>query len=254
MRELKADALVIGGGAAGTYAALCLQRHGVAPLVISKGLVGKSGASIFAGNLVISGRVLGNTADNARDTAEFLVKYHNQFLIDQEYAKRCGQWIAEVYYPELEEAGLYLRRDDAGNVVTWQAQVGQPQGSMFSPDTAIRDAQLAWNNDPDSRINYAYNMTRIASDPGNDSSNGINAVLWDDPGNDIPGAFDPVNCTTGVLGVGGQFFNATTRVFDGNAYHQAVEGFLIIQDGGLYYHTRAMGFEFADHQAQGDAR
>jgi hypothetical protein len=23
--------------------------------------------------------------------------------------------------------------------------------------------------------------------------------------------------------------------------------FLIIQDGGLYYHTRAMGFEFADH-------
>jgi gentisate 1,2-dioxygenase len=25
--------------------------------------------------------------------------------------------------------------------------------------------------------------------------------------------------------------------------------FLIVQDGGLYYHTRAMGFEFAEHPA-----
>ena len=71
MRELKAEALVIGGGAAGTYAALCLQRQGVAPLVISKGLVGKSGASIFAGNLVISGRVLGNTEENAATQPNF---------------------------------------------------------------------------------------------------------------------------------------------------------------------------------------
>jgi succinate dehydrogenase/fumarate reductase flavoprotein subunit len=146
VRELKADALVIGGGAAGTYAALCLQRHGVAPLVISKGLVGKSGASIFAGNLVISGRVLGNTADNARDTAEFLVKYHNQFLIDQEYAKRCGQWIAEVYYPELEEAGLYLRRDDAGNVVTSPGRIrsiaANVQGNSGVPFMDLRRKQL----------------------------------------------------------------------------------------------------------------
>ena len=44
MRELRTEALVIGGGAAGTYAALCLRKHGVAPLVVSKGLVGKSGA------------------------------------------------------------------------------------------------------------------------------------------------------------------------------------------------------------------
>src|SRR3954467_10077052 len=118
MQQRETEVLVIGGGAAGTYAALCLQKMGIRPLVVSKGYVGKSGASIFAGNLVISGRALGNSEDNARDTAEFLVKYHNQFLIDQEYAKRCGQWIAEKYYPELEEAGLYLRRDDEGNVVT----------------------------------------------------------------------------------------------------------------------------------------
>jgi succinate dehydrogenase / fumarate reductase flavoprotein subunit len=146
MRTLKAEALVIGGGAAGTYAALCLHRNGVAPLVISKGLVGKSGASIFAGNLVISGRVLGNTEDNARDTAEFLIKYHNQFLIDQEYAKRCGQWIAEVYYPELEEAGLYLRRDDAGNMVTSPGRIrsiaANVQGNSGVPFMDLRRKQL----------------------------------------------------------------------------------------------------------------
>lgn len=146
MRQLKTEALVIGGGAAGTYAALCLHRHGVAPLVVSKGLVGKSGASIFAGNLVVSGRILGNTEDNARDTAEFLVRYHNQFLIDQEYAKRCGQWIAESYYPELEEAGLYFRRDDAGNMVTSPGRIrsiaANVQGNSGVPFMDLRRKQL----------------------------------------------------------------------------------------------------------------
>ncbi|MGH7070408.1 MAG: FAD-binding protein, partial [Acetobacteraceae bacterium] len=75
-------------------------------------------ASIFAGNLVVSGRLLGNTEEQAANTAEFLIKYHNQFLIDQRWAARCGRWIAEIYYPELEEAGLYFRRDDQGAIVT----------------------------------------------------------------------------------------------------------------------------------------
>ena len=105
MQTLKADVAIIGGGAAGCYAALCLQKQGIKPLIICKGLVGKSGASLFAGNLVISGKLLGNTEEQARNTAEFLIKYHNQFLIDQRWARRCGEWIEKVYYPELEEAG-----------------------------------------------------------------------------------------------------------------------------------------------------
>src|SRR5947209_14541131 len=116
MRVLSTDVVVVGGGAAGCYAALNLDRHGIKSVIVCKGLVGKSGASIFAGNLVISGKLLGNTDEQARDTAEFLIKYHNQFLIDQRWARRCGEWIEQVYYPELEEAGLYFRRDDAGEV------------------------------------------------------------------------------------------------------------------------------------------
>ncbi len=146
MKQLTAEVIIVGGGAAGTYAAVCLHRLGVAPLLISKGFVGKSGASIFAGNLVLSGRTLGNTEENARDTAEFLIKYHNQFLIDQSYAKRCGQWIADVYYPELEEAGLYFRRDDEGNVVTSPGRIrsvaANQQGNSGIPFMDLRRKQV----------------------------------------------------------------------------------------------------------------
>src|SRR5499427_6000054 len=138
-----------GSSAAGRPAAMpgstCIA---VAPRRSSfaKGLVGKSGASIFAGNLVLGGRLLGNTEENARNTAEFLIKYHNQFLIDQSWARRCGQWIEEVYYPELEEAGLYFRRDDDGNVVTSPGKIrsiaANVQGNSGVPFMDLRRKQV----------------------------------------------------------------------------------------------------------------
>jgi succinate dehydrogenase/fumarate reductase flavoprotein subunit len=146
VRFLETDVIVVGGGAAGCYAALNLHRHGIKSLIVCKGLVGKSGASIFAGNLVISGRVLGNTEEQASNTAEFLIKYHNQFLIDQHWARRCGQWIAQTYYPELEEAGLYLRRDDNGNVVTSPGKIrsvaANVQGNSGVPFMDLRRKQI----------------------------------------------------------------------------------------------------------------
>src|SRR5262245_10557607 len=147
MRVLSADVAVIGGGAAGCYAALNLKRQGIEPLIICKGLVGKSGASIFAGNLVLAGRLVGNGAEQARNTAEFLIKYHNQFLIDQDWAQRCGRWIESVYYPELEEAGLYFRRDEAGNVVTSPGKIrsiaANVQGNSGVPFMDLRSKQVA---------------------------------------------------------------------------------------------------------------
>src|SRR5436309_8325966 len=146
MQMLSADVAIVGGGAAGCYAALALQRRGIKPLIICKGLVGKSGASLFAGNLVISGRGLGNTEEQARSTAEFLIKYHNQFLIDQDWARRCGEWIESVYYPELEEAGLYFRRDDDGNVVVSPGKIrsiaANVQGNSGMPFMDVRRKQI----------------------------------------------------------------------------------------------------------------
>jgi succinate dehydrogenase / fumarate reductase flavoprotein subunit len=146
MKIFETDVVVVGGGAAGCYAALNLHRLGIKPLIVCKGLVGKSGASIFAGNLVLSGQLLGNSAEQAHNTAEFLIKYHNQFLIDQQWARRCGQWIESVYYAELEEAGLYLRRDDAGNVVTSPGKIrsvaANLQGNSGVPFMDLRRKQV----------------------------------------------------------------------------------------------------------------
>src|SRR5262245_1835808 len=146
MQVLTTDVVIIGGGAAGCYAALNLHRAGIKTLIVCKGLVGKSGASIFAGNLVLGGRLLGNSEENARNTAEFLIKYHNQFLIDQNWARRCAEWSERVYYPDLEEAGLYFRRDDHGNVVTSPGKIrsvaANVQGNSGVPFMDLRRKQL----------------------------------------------------------------------------------------------------------------
>ena len=146
MKVSSTDVVVIGGGAAGCYAALRLARRGIAATIVCKGIVGKSGASIFAGNLVLAGRGLGNTEEQARNTAEFLIKYHNQYLIDQHWARACGQWIETAYYPELEEAGLYLRRDNDGNVVTSPGKIrsvaANVQGNSGIPFMDLRRKQV----------------------------------------------------------------------------------------------------------------
>src|SRR5436305_7881918 len=146
MRGASTDVVVGGGGAAGCYAALGLHRRGIKTAIVCKGLVGKSGASIFAGNLVLSGRGLGNSEEQARNTSEFLIKYHNQFLIDQTWARGCAHWIETVYYPELEAAGLYLRRDDAGNLVTSPGKIrsvaANVQGNSGVPFMDLRRKQV----------------------------------------------------------------------------------------------------------------
>jgi succinate dehydrogenase / fumarate reductase flavoprotein subunit len=146
MQIITTDVIVVGGGAAGCYSALELSRKKIDSIIVCKGLVGKSGASLFAGNLVIGGGLLGNTPEQARNTSEYLIKYHNQFLIDQNWAKRCGQWIEDVYYPELEEAGLYFRRDDDGNVVTNPGNIrsvaANVQGNSGVPFMDLRRKQV----------------------------------------------------------------------------------------------------------------
>jgi succinate dehydrogenase/fumarate reductase flavoprotein subunit len=77
---------------------------------------------------------------------QFLIKYHNQFLIDQNWARSCGEWVENVYYPELEEAGLYFRRDDEGQVVVSPGKVrsiaANVQGNSGVPFMDLRRKQV----------------------------------------------------------------------------------------------------------------
>jgi succinate dehydrogenase / fumarate reductase flavoprotein subunit len=118
MQVRQADVVIIGGGAAGTYLALCLRKAGINPVILAKGLIGKSGASIFAGNLNLHGRVFGGSDEEAAAMRDYIIRWYNHYLIDQDYALKGEKWTEFVYYPELEEAGLYFRRDDQGKVVT----------------------------------------------------------------------------------------------------------------------------------------
>ena len=117
MRTFDADVVVMGGGAAGTYAAIRLQDAGIKPLVIAKGIIGKSGATIFAGSMLLAGHGLNGTDEEAAASTDFFVRWYNHFLVDQDFVQGAEKWVENVYYPELDELGLYFRRDDDGQIV-----------------------------------------------------------------------------------------------------------------------------------------
>jgi hypothetical protein len=117
---------------------------------------------------------------------------------------------------------------DTNQTINWFAVAGGMTGATFDEFAAVASALAAWTNDPTSRILFSYGGT-VASDPGNDSNNGVNAVVWDDPGNDISGAYDCFN--GGTLAFGGLFASSQTGVANGNTYHRAVEGFVLTQNG-----------------------
>jgi succinate dehydrogenase / fumarate reductase flavoprotein subunit len=117
-RIIDTDVVVIGGGAAGAHAALKVHREGLRVLMIVKGFLGRSGCSIFAGNLQL---VKVDTKVSAEEETKWLgvrAKYQGFYLLDQDYVKRAHRFTEFEFYPEMERRGLYLRRTDDGALVT----------------------------------------------------------------------------------------------------------------------------------------
>lgn len=99
MRELKTGVLVVGGGLAGPYAALKLNRSGVDVVLATKGILGKSGCATKVVYYMHPGRF---TPPDSEDAAE---KGWNEafgcFLSDQRLLRKVNELNKQIV-PELE--------------------------------------------------------------------------------------------------------------------------------------------------------
>jgi succinate dehydrogenase / fumarate reductase flavoprotein subunit len=107
------DVLVIGGGAAGANAALKAADQGARVALVVKGLLGKSGCSIFGSHLPYHDM---SSSQKAIDRLTYSVRYYNHYLTDQDYCLRMGAYMREEFFADLERIGVYWRRDDSGRL------------------------------------------------------------------------------------------------------------------------------------------
>ena len=137
--HIDTDVLVIGGGLAGSKAALDVSDSGLKTVMVVKGLLGRSGCSIFAGNL--SYFAPPENMANSIDEKEleqliernmiFLLKY-THYLGDQEYIKKASIFRYYGFFPWMEKNGAYFLRDKNGEIINdlplktsfWVAKMG----------------------------------------------------------------------------------------------------------------------------------
>ncbi|HXP74659.1 MAG TPA: FAD-binding protein [Stellaceae bacterium] len=119
---LETDVLVIGGGAAGSNAVLKAADRGARVTMVVKGLLGKSGCSIFAAHIPYRDTSTDHDTSaeqKARDFQRFMVRmvrYYNHYLTDQEYCRRLRLYMRAEFFADLERLGIYWRRDAEGRL------------------------------------------------------------------------------------------------------------------------------------------
>lgn len=112
----------------------------------------------------------------------------------------------------------------AGDTVTWHMHRKGQRGLLQRGANAFQASLAAWSKAVRG-VTFVFGGKRRARS-GFTSSDGINAILFNDPNDDIGGSF---NCTTGgVLAIGGPWFNSS--VLDGQ-FIRILEGDIVVQDG-----------------------
>ncbi|KJR40152.1 secreted protein containing Peptidase M10A and M12B, matrixin and adamalysin domain protein [Candidatus Magnetoovum chiemensis] len=115
---------------------------------------------------------------------------------------------------------------DTLETVNWHA--GQPgqDGVSGGGITEFQNAISAWVDDTSSNVFYSYAGT-TTSTIGFSSSDGINAIIFNDPNDEIDGSFD---CNSGgTLAIGGSFYSSI-QTYNGQPFRTAVEGAVVVQD------------------------
>jgi PKD repeat protein len=120
--------------------------------------------------------------------------------------------------------------------VSWRAYGTQP-GYSGGGVSEVQTGLASWNTCPGTNIRYSYGGVSTASPGGLDTQNGLNEVLFNDPLNEISGAWNPG--TGGVVGQGGfngvTFGGAWTSPFAADAGHpqQTYSSTYSITEGNL---------------------
>ena len=111
VKEIKTEVLVIGSEAAGAKAAIEAQDDGADVLVVTKGLVGKSGNTVMAGRGVQAPLGLMNSRDNPDVFLEDVVK-GGGYLNNQKLVERLVN-LSVTEVPKMEKWGAkFMKRND----------------------------------------------------------------------------------------------------------------------------------------------
>lgn len=117
---------------------------------------------------------------------------------------------------------------DNGGSVQWLRSPATQSGVNGGGLAELLQAFGSWNGNPNTPINYQLTGT-TSSTKGLSGPDGINSVLFNDPGNYIGGSF---NCNGGgTLATGGYWYGGNLQTFRGITFRIITEGDLVIQDG-----------------------
>jgi hypothetical protein len=117
---------------------------------------------------------------------------------------------------------------DTGGRVDWRASETGVQGVPGGGFQELRIGLQAWTDEPQTPIVYRYAGTNTETG-GLNEPDGSNTVLFEDPDDVVP----EFNCPgrSGVLAIGGPWYERTTLDFQGQPFHRIAEADIIINSG-----------------------
>ncbi|MGH8529092.1 MAG: JDVT-CTERM domain-containing protein [Nevskiales bacterium] len=116
---------------------------------------------------------------------------------------------------------------DGGSDVAFHAHSTPQQGLPGGGIAQLQQAIAAWNNDPNSAIRYIYGGLTNAGG-GTSGVDGVNSIVFNDPGNLVDGIFDCL--LGGVLAIGGYVTNGGIGNYRGASYDLISEADIVTND------------------------
>ncbi|HSF43282.1 MAG TPA: fibronectin type III domain-containing protein [Thermoanaerobaculia bacterium] len=117
---------------------------------------------------------------------------------------------------------------DNGGRVDWNASTQGEPGVPGGGFTELRASLQVWTDEPETPVVYRYAGT-TAETGGLSEPDGLNTVLFNDPDDLVP----EFNCTgrSGVLAIGGPWYERSTLPFQGRTFHRIAEADIVVNSG-----------------------